>query len=67
MTYLIIWLKAELLFQSLSSEVILENNKLPKEVSIEYKSFCKNGVNGTGDEGRKCSNISIGDEVYFVW
>ncbi|XP_044280590.1 integrin beta-1 isoform X1 [Varanus komodoensis] len=52
-------------YNSLSSEVILENNKLPKEVSIEYKSFCKNGVNGTGDEGRKCSNISIGDEVRF--
>ncbi|CAI5788983.1 Hypothetical predicted protein [Podarcis lilfordi] len=50
---------------SLSSEVILENNKLPKEVTIEYKSFCKNEVNGTGDEGRKCSNISIGDEVSF--
>uniref|UniRef100_A0A670J1L7 Integrin beta n=1 Tax=Podarcis muralis TaxID=64176 RepID=A0A670J1L7_PODMU len=52
-------------YNSLSSEVILENNKLPKEVTIEYKSFCKNGVNGTGDEGRKCSNISIGDEVTF--
>uniref|UniRef100_A0A670J515 Integrin beta n=1 Tax=Podarcis muralis TaxID=64176 RepID=A0A670J515_PODMU len=52
-------------YNSLSSEVILENNKLPKEVTIEYKSFCKNGVNGTGDEGRKCSNISIGDEVSF--
>ncbi|XP_026565768.1 integrin beta-1 [Pseudonaja textilis] len=52
-------------YNSLSSEVILENNKLPKEIAIEYKSFCKNGVNGTGDEGRKCSNISIGDEVRF--
>ncbi|XP_060104141.1 integrin beta-1 isoform X1 [Heteronotia binoei] len=52
-------------YNSLSSEVILENSKLPKEVTIEYKSFCKNGVNGTGDEGRKCSNISIGDEVKF--
>ncbi|XP_012497634.1 PREDICTED: integrin beta-1 [Propithecus coquereli] len=50
---------------SLSSEVILENGKLSEEVTISYKSFCKNGVNGTGENGRKCSNISIGDEVQF--
>lgn len=51
--------------QSLSSEVILENSKLPEGVSINYKSICKNGVEGTGENGRKCSNISIGDEVLF--
>ncbi|XP_023597744.1 integrin beta-1 [Trichechus manatus latirostris] len=50
---------------SLSSEVILENSKLPEGVTINYKSYCKNGVNGTGENGRKCSNISIGDEVHF--
>eukprot|EP00066_Takifugu_rubripes_P025781 XP_011615047.1 PREDICTED: integrin beta-1-like isoform X2 [Takifugu rubripes] len=50
---------------SLSSEVILENGKLPEGVSINYKSICKNGVEGTGENGRKCSNISIGDEVFF--
>lgn len=49
--------------QSLSSEVILENGRLPEGVSITYKSVCKNGVEGTGENGRKCSNISIGDEV----
>ncbi len=49
--------------QSLSSEVILENGRLPEGVSITYKSICKNGVEGTGENGRKCSNISIGDEV----
>lgn len=49
--------------QSLSSEVILENSKLPEGVSISYKAFCKNGVRGTEDNGRKCTNISIGDEV----
>lgn len=49
--------------QSLSSEVILENSKLPEGVSISYKAFCKNGVQGTEDNGRKCTNISIGDEV----
>lgn len=52
-------------YNSLSSEVIFENNKLPEGVTISYKSYCKNGVNGTGENGRKCSNISIGDEVKF--
>ncbi|XP_047188199.1 integrin beta-1 isoform X1 [Scophthalmus maximus] len=52
-------------YNSLSSEVILENGRLPDGVSITYKSICKNGVEGTGENGRKCSNISIGDEVSF--
>ena len=52
-------------YNSLSSEVILENSKLPEGVTINYKSYCKNGVNGTGENGRKCSNISTGDEVQF--
>uniref|UniRef100_A0A8C5I535 Integrin beta n=1 Tax=Gouania willdenowi TaxID=441366 RepID=A0A8C5I535_GOUWI len=52
-------------YYSLSSEVILENGRLPEGVSITYKSICKNGVVGTGENGRKCSNISIGDEVSF--
>ncbi|KAG7236603.1 hypothetical protein INR49_000726, partial [Caranx melampygus] len=52
-------------YNSLSSEVILENGRLPEGVSINYKSICKNGVVGTGENGRKCSNISIGDEVSF--
>ncbi|XP_027306336.1 integrin beta-1 isoform X1 [Anas acuta] len=52
-------------YNSLSSEVILENSKLPKGVAISYKSYCKNGVNDTQEDGRKCSNISIGDEVRF--
>ncbi|CAG5929129.1 unnamed protein product, partial [Menidia menidia] len=45
--------------------VILDNGKLPEGISISYKSICKNNVVGTGENGRKCSNISIGDEVYF--
>ncbi|KAK7944664.1 hypothetical protein WMY93_000392 [Mugilogobius chulae] len=52
-------------YNSLSSEVILENSRLPEGVSISYKAVCKNGVQGTGENGRKCSNISIGDEVSF--
>ncbi|XP_075900633.1 integrin beta-1-like isoform X2 [Nelusetta ayraudi] len=52
-------------YNSLSSEVILENSRLPEGVSISYRSICKNGVEGTGENGRKCSNISIGDEVFF--
>ncbi|TRY89151.1 hypothetical protein DNTS_018073 [Danionella cerebrum] len=51
--------------QSLSSEVILENSKLPEGVTITYQSRCKNGVVNDGENGRKCSNISIGDEVSF--
>uniref|UniRef100_A0A8P4GN55 Integrin beta n=1 Tax=Dicentrarchus labrax TaxID=13489 RepID=A0A8P4GN55_DICLA len=53
-------------YNSLSSEVILENGRLPEGVSITYKSICKNGVEGTGENGRKCSNISIGDEVDVI-
>ncbi|XP_061695951.1 integrin beta-1-like isoform X2 [Syngnathoides biaculeatus] len=52
-------------YNSLSSQVILENSKLPKGVSITYKSICKNGLEGTGKNGRKCSDISVGDEVTF--
>ncbi|XP_036377349.1 integrin beta-1-like [Megalops cyprinoides] len=52
-------------YNSLSSEVILENSKLPDGVTITYQSRCKNGVVGEGENGRKCSNISIGDEVSF--
>ncbi|KAG8573529.1 hypothetical protein GDO81_012447 [Engystomops pustulosus] len=52
-------------YNSLSSELILENSKLPEGVTINYKSFCKNGVIGTGENGRKCSNISLGDQVQF--
>ncbi|KAF3703391.1 Integrin beta-1 [Channa argus] len=52
-------------YNSLSSEVILENSKLPEGVTIAYISRCKNGVVSEGENGRKCSNISIGDEVMF--
>uniref|UniRef100_A0A8C2X804 Integrin beta n=1 Tax=Cyclopterus lumpus TaxID=8103 RepID=A0A8C2X804_CYCLU len=52
-------------YNSLSSEVILENSKLPEGVTIAYTSRCKNGVVSEGESGRRCSNISIGDEVLF--
>ncbi|CAI9570099.1 unnamed protein product, partial [Staurois parvus] len=52
-------------YNSLSSELILENSKLSEGVTINYTSFCKNGVIRTGENGRKCSNISIGDLVEF--
>uniref|UniRef100_A0A8C6P9N9 Integrin beta n=1 Tax=Nothobranchius furzeri TaxID=105023 RepID=A0A8C6P9N9_NOTFU len=52
-------------YNSLSSEVILENSKLPDGVTIAYTAHCKNGVVNEGENGRKCSNISIGDEVKF--
>lgn len=53
------------IYNAMSSEVILESSPLPKEVTIEYRSFCKDGVNRSGVEGRKCSNISTEDEVRF--
>ncbi|XP_064410733.1 integrin beta-1 [Latimeria chalumnae] len=52
-------------YHSLSSEVILDTSKLPEGVTISYKSHCKNGISDTGQNGRKCSNVSIGDEVKF--
>uniref|UniRef100_A0A672S5P7 Integrin beta n=1 Tax=Sinocyclocheilus grahami TaxID=75366 RepID=A0A672S5P7_SINGR len=52
-------------YNSLSSEIILENSRLPEGVSISYISHCKNGVSEKGENGRKCSNISIGDQVTF--
>ncbi|XP_053715176.1 integrin beta-1a [Synchiropus splendidus] len=52
-------------YNSLSSEVILENSKLPEGVTISYTSRCKNGLVSEGENGRKCSNISIGDKVTF--
>ncbi|XP_073711743.1 integrin beta-1 isoform X1 [Misgurnus anguillicaudatus] len=52
-------------YNSLSSEINLENSRLPEGVSISYVSHCKNGISNTGEDGRKCSNISIGDEVTF--
>ncbi|XP_012724843.2 LOW QUALITY PROTEIN: integrin beta-1 [Fundulus heteroclitus] len=52
-------------YNSLSSEVILDEVKRPEGVDITYKSNCKNNVVKVGEDGRKCSNISIGDEVYF--
>ncbi|XP_030204517.1 integrin beta-1 isoform X1 [Gadus morhua] len=53
-------------YNSLSSEVILENSKLPEGLTIAYTSLCKNGIVSEGENGRKCSNISIGDEVMFT-
>uniref|UniRef100_A0A673H199 Integrin beta n=1 Tax=Sinocyclocheilus rhinocerous TaxID=307959 RepID=A0A673H199_9TELE len=53
-------------YNSLSSEVILENSKLPEAVTITYQSRCKNGVVNEGENGRKCSNISIGDEFFNI-
>lgn len=52
-------------YNSLSSEVVLENSKLPEGVTIAYTARCKNAVVNEGENGRMCSNISIGDEVTF--
>uniref|UniRef100_A0A4W3HW67 Integrin beta n=1 Tax=Callorhinchus milii TaxID=7868 RepID=A0A4W3HW67_CALMI len=52
-------------YHALSSEVILENNKLPEGVTIDYIAHCKNNTVYKGENGRKCSGIQIGDAVSF--
>uniref|UniRef100_A0A8C4QTB9 Integrin beta n=1 Tax=Eptatretus burgeri TaxID=7764 RepID=A0A8C4QTB9_EPTBU len=52
-------------YHALTSEVILEHSKVPDGITLHYKSYCKGGDVHTGDDGRKCSNIQIGDEVKF--
>ncbi|XP_032831479.1 integrin beta-1-B-like isoform X1 [Petromyzon marinus] len=52
-------------YKALSSEVILEHTKPPGGVAVSYTSHCKDGSVQTGDDGNKCSNIQIGDEVTF--
>ena len=46
--------------------MILENSKVPDGITLHYKSYCKGGDVHTGDDGRKCSNIQIGDEVRML-
>lgn len=41
----------------------MENSKLPPGYGISYTSHCKDHKPRHGEQGRKCSNISIGDEV----
>lgn len=41
----------------------MENSKLPPGYHISYTSHCKDRRPRRGEQGRKCSNISVGDEV----
>uniref|UniRef100_A0A8C4QN49 Integrin beta n=1 Tax=Eptatretus burgeri TaxID=7764 RepID=A0A8C4QN49_EPTBU len=50
---------------ALSSELVLENSKPPEGVSMTYTAYCKHGQVFTGEAGRRCLNIQIGDEVKF--
>ncbi|XP_041099811.1 integrin beta-1-like isoform X1 [Polyodon spathula] len=52
-------------YYALSSEIIMENSKLPEGFKINYTTFCKDNIFRSGKEGQSCSNISIGDEVKF--
>ncbi|KAG8009644.1 Integrin beta-1, partial [Nibea albiflora] len=52
-------------YNALTSEVVMENSKLPPGYRISYTSRCKDHEPRRGEQGRKCSNISIGDEVSF--
>ncbi|XP_055521136.1 integrin beta-1-like [Leucoraja erinacea] len=53
-------------YQALASKVILDNSKLPKGVSMHYTAYCKNNINQTGEHGKKCSGIQVGEEVRFT-
>ncbi|XP_051872131.1 integrin beta-1-like [Pristis pectinata] len=53
-------------YHALSSKVILDNSKLPEGVSIQYTAYCKNNIIQTGQHGRKCSGIKVGEEVRFT-
>ncbi|XP_027130071.1 integrin beta-1-like [Larimichthys crocea] len=52
-------------YNALTSEVVMENSKLPPGYRISYTSHCKDHKPRRGEQGRKCSNISIGDKVSF--
>uniref|UniRef100_A0A4W6G753 Integrin beta n=1 Tax=Lates calcarifer TaxID=8187 RepID=A0A4W6G753_LATCA len=52
-------------YNALTSEVVMENSKLPAGYHISYTSHCKDHRPMHGEQGRRCSNISIGDEVSF--
>ncbi|KAM9337147.1 integrin beta-1-like [Symphorus nematophorus] len=52
-------------YNALTSEVVMENSKLPPGYHIAYTSHCKDGKPRHGEQGRRCSNISVGDQVSF--
>uniref|UniRef100_A0A667X121 Integrin beta n=1 Tax=Myripristis murdjan TaxID=586833 RepID=A0A667X121_9TELE len=52
-------------YNALTSEVVMENSKLPPGFHISYVSHCKDHKLRDGEQGRRCSDISIGDEVSF--
>uniref|UniRef100_A0A672HIP5 Integrin beta n=1 Tax=Salarias fasciatus TaxID=181472 RepID=A0A672HIP5_SALFA len=52
-------------YNALTSEVVMENSKLPPGYHISYASRCEDGGPGPGGRGRRCSGISVGDEVSF--
>uniref|UniRef100_A0A8C9TLK6 Integrin beta n=1 Tax=Scleropages formosus TaxID=113540 RepID=A0A8C9TLK6_SCLFO len=52
-------------YNALTSEVIMDHSELLQGYQVEYNTSCKGHVVQTGEEGRRCSNISIGDEVTF--
>ncbi|XP_069562891.1 integrin beta-1-like isoform X1 [Brachyistius frenatus] len=52
-------------YNALTSEVVMENGKLPAGYHISYTSRCKDGGPRRGERGRRCSDISVGDEVSF--
>ncbi|KAM4605960.1 integrin beta-1-like [Polymixia lowei] len=49
-------------YNALTSEVVMENGELPPGLRISYVSRCKGGELRHGQQGRRCSNISVGDE-----
>ncbi|XP_041717279.2 integrin beta-1-like [Coregonus clupeaformis] len=55
-------------YNALTSDVVMEKSELPADFQISYISHCKNNdeeLLEREDQGRRCSNISIGDELKF--
>ncbi|XP_066573821.1 integrin beta-1 [Amia ocellicauda] len=53
-------------YSALTSEILMENSRLPEGFQISYTTLCKDNRSRSGEEGRKCANISFGDEVTFT-
>ncbi|KAK2859721.1 hypothetical protein Q5P01_004341 [Channa striata] len=52
-------------YKALTSEVVMENSKLPPGYHVSYTSLCKDLKPRYGEQGRRCSNVSASDEVSF--
>ncbi|XP_030630848.1 integrin beta-1-like [Chanos chanos] len=52
-------------YNALTSEVIMDTSELPEGYEVSFSTFCKDHIERSGEEGKRCSNISIGDQIVF--